>query len=141
MNGARALRSILIIDDDGDFADSLAELIEPQGYEVAIATNADQALAMVDSGDAQFTAAPVVFIDVRLGVTSGVDVPSRLRAKRPDLICVVMTAELDTHTAIAALRRGAYDYFDKSVRSRHAIGRARPLLRPRQIAARAPGRL
>jgi len=47
-------------------------------------------------------------------VTSGVDVLARLRHERPDLICVVMTAELDTQTAIAALRRGAYDYFDKS---------------------------
>jgi signal transduction histidine kinase len=106
MNGARAVRrSILIIDDDGDFAESLAELIEPEGYAFAIATNANEALAMVDRADPRFTDAPVVFVDVRLGVTSGVDVLSRLRARRPDLICVVMTAELDTHTAIAALRR------------------------------------
>jgi signal transduction histidine kinase len=107
-------RSVLIIDDDADFAESLAELIEPQGYEVVIATGADQALAMVDRTSPGFTDAPVVFIDVRLGVTSGVDVLARLRAERLDLICVVMTAELDTQTAIAALRRGAYDYFDKS---------------------------
>jgi len=52
---------------------------------------------------------------VRLGVASGVDLLARLRAERPELICVLMTAELDTQTAVAALRRGAYDYFDKSV--------------------------
>jgi signal transduction histidine kinase len=115
MSGAIPLRrSILIIDDDVDFAESLAELIEPHGYEVAIATGADEALAMVDRTSPGFTDAPVVFVDVRLGVTSGVDVLGRLRVERPDLICVVMTAELDTQTAIAALRRGAYDYFDKS---------------------------
>ncbi|HEX5318788.1 MAG TPA: ATP-binding protein [Stellaceae bacterium] len=107
-------RSVLIIDDDGDFADSVAELIEPQGYQVVIATRADEALARVDRHSPGFTDAPVVFVDVRLGVTSGVDVLARLRQRRPDLICVVMTAELDTQTAIAALRRGAYDYFDKS---------------------------
>jgi signal transduction histidine kinase len=107
-------RSVLIIDDDGDFAASLAELIEPHGYAVAMTADADEALAMVDRTDPSFTDAPVVFVDVWLGVTSGVDVLARLRAERPDLICVVMTAELDTQTAIAALRRGAYDYFDKS---------------------------
>jgi len=107
-------RSVLIIDDDGDFAESLAELIEPHGYGVSIASGADQALAMIDRASPEFNDAPVVFVDVRLGVTSGVDVLGRLREERADLICVVMTAELDTQTAIAALRRGAYDYFDKS---------------------------
>jgi signal transduction histidine kinase len=108
------LRSVLIVDDDIDFAESLAELIEPNGYEVLIVTSADQAMAKVDRIADGYVEIPVVFIDVRLGVTSGVDVLARLRAERPDLICVVMTAELDTQTAIAALRRGAYDYFDKS---------------------------
>jgi len=107
-------RSVLVIDDDIDFAESLAELIEPHGYEVVIASSADQALDLVDRTASRFTDAPVVFVDVRLGVTSGVDVLARLRGLRPELICVVMTAELDTQTAIAALRRGAYDYFDKS---------------------------
>jgi signal transduction histidine kinase len=57
----------------------------------------------------------VALIDLRLGTTSGIDLLARLRNDRPELIGVLMTAELDTHTAVAALRRGAYDYFDKSV--------------------------
>ncbi len=109
------LRSVLVVDDDIDFAESLAELIEPHGYEVTIAGAAEHALALIDPTAAEFSAAPVVFVDVRLGVTSGVDVlGAAARTSAPDLICVVMTAELDTQTAIAALRRGAYDYFDKS---------------------------
>jgi signal transduction histidine kinase len=38
----------------------------------------------------------------------------RLRAEQPELICVLMTASLNSQTAVAAMRRGAYDYFDKS---------------------------
>jgi signal transduction histidine kinase len=107
-------RSILIVDDDADFADSLVDIIEPHGYEIVVAATPEAALARIErAGDGE-AEPPVVFVDVRLGVTSGVDVLGRLRAVRPDLICVVMTAELDTQTAIAALRRGAYDYFDKS---------------------------
>jgi signal transduction histidine kinase len=107
-------RSILIVDDDIDFAESLADIIAPHGYEILIAETADKALIRVQKAEDGGMEVPVVFVDVRLGITSGVDVLSRLRSARPDLICVVMTAELDTQTAIAALRRGAYDYFDKS---------------------------
>ena len=53
-------------------------------------------------------------LDIRLGRSSGVDLLTHLRAQRPDLICVMMTAHADTQTAIAAMRQGAYDYFDKS---------------------------
>jgi len=107
-------RSVLIVDDDLDFAESIADIIEPHGYRVLIVDTADKAFATVSHAEAGGAEVPVAFVDVRLGMTSGVDVLSRLRAERPDLICVVMTAELDTQTAIAALRRGAYDYFDKS---------------------------
>ena len=59
--------------------------------------------------------ASVALIDVRLGgLNSGVDLIPRLRLERPELICVLMTAGIDSATAIEAMRRGAYDYFDKA---------------------------
>jgi signal transduction histidine kinase len=101
--------SILIVDDDRDFAESLVDLLMSQGYETAISDTSETAIAAVTSSDVA-----VVMLDVRLGVTSGVDLMSRLKAQRPDLICVLMTAHIDTQTAIKALRHGAYDYCDKS---------------------------
>ena len=80
------------------------------------------------------TTPPVAMLDMRLGGSSGVELLAQLKAERPDLICVMMTAHADTQTAIAALRRGAYDYFDKSSRSRRAARRARPLLRDAAIS-------
>ena len=106
------MRSVLIIDDDIDFAESLADVLEPRGYDVVCVETPDEALA------AQRNAAepaPVALVDVRLGgVGSGVDLIPRLQTEQPELICVLMTAQLDSQTAIDALRRGAYDYFDKS---------------------------
>jgi signal transduction histidine kinase len=100
---------ILIVDDDRDFAESLVDLLVAQGYETQIADRPEAAIATVASSDVA-----VVMLDIRLGVTSGVDLMSRLKAERPDLICVLMTAHVDTQTAIKALRHGAYDYCDKS---------------------------
>lgn len=103
-------RSVLVVDDDPDFAESLAEILVAAGYEVMVVGAADEAVRIVRCG-----AEPdlVALLDVRLGVASGVDLLSRLRQARSDLVCVMMTAQLDTPTAIEALRRGAYDYFDK----------------------------
>jgi len=104
---------VLIVDDDADFAESLADILEPKGYQPVIAGGTEEAMhAIAEQQDE--CVVPVALLDVRLGVASGVDLLSRLRSERPDLICVMMTANLDTETAIAALRRGAYDYFDKA---------------------------
>ena len=100
---------ILIVDDDRDFAESLVDLLVAQGYDTQIADRPEAAIAAVASSDVA-----VVMLDIRLGVTSGVDLMSRLKAERPDLICVLMTAHIDTQTAIKALRHGAYDYCDKA---------------------------
>ena len=101
--------SILIVDDDRDFSESLVDLLVAQGYDASGVEQPEAAVAAVTS-----TEVAVVMLDIRLGVISGVDLMSRLKAQRPDLICVLMTAHLDTQTAIKALRHGAYDYCDKS---------------------------
>ena len=114
MIAKNAFRAVLIVEDDADFAESLADLLEPRGFTAFVAGTPDAAIAAVRGANG-VKPPPVALIDLRLGTASGIDVLTRLRAERPELIGVLMTAELDTHTAIAALRRGAYDYFDKSV--------------------------
>jgi signal transduction histidine kinase len=114
MTPVDASRAVLIVEDDGDFAESLADLLQPRGFMPIIAGTPEAAVAAM-RGTAELKPPPVALIDLRLGTSSGIDLLARLRAERPELIGVLMTAELDTHTAIAALRRGAYDYFDKSV--------------------------
>ena len=106
-----AARGVLIVEDDGDLAESLADMLAPRGFKPVVAGTSEAAVAIMSAEDPP----PVALIDLRLGTTSGIDLLARLRNARPELIGVLMTAELDTHTALAALRRGAYDYFDKSV--------------------------
>ena len=112
--GTDPSRAVLIVEDDGDFAESLADLLQPRGFSPVIASTPEAALAaMRDAGETK--PPPVALIDLRLGTSSGIDLLERLRTEWPELIGALMTADLDTHTAISALRRGAYDYFDKSV--------------------------
>ena len=109
------VRSVLIIDDDPGFNQSLADILRSKGYEALSADTPVGALALLRDPPDGGAPAPVALIDVRLGgVAAGVDLIPRLRAEQPELICVLMTADIDSRTAIAALRRGAYDYFDKA---------------------------
>jgi len=105
-----AVRSVLIVDDDVDFAESLADILQVRDYTAHTVETLEDALAVLRDGA---NPPPVAMIDVRLGGTSGLDVIPRLHAEHPELVCVLMTAQLDSDTAIEALRRGAYDYFDK----------------------------
>jgi signal transduction histidine kinase len=107
-------RSVLIVDDDLDYAESLADILVAAGCETIVAATAEDAMLQLRGRAPEDVADLVALLDVRLGVTSsGVNLLSRFREERPDLVCVMMTAELDSATAIEALRRGAYDYFDK----------------------------
>jgi DNA-binding NtrC family response regulator len=104
-----AIRQLLIVDDDQEFAESIADILVPAGYEPIIADRPETAAIALKRYNP-----PIAIIDVRLGGLSGVELLAKLKAERPDLIGIMMTAHADTQTAISALRRGAYDYFDKS---------------------------
>jgi PAS domain S-box-containing protein len=105
-----ASRRVFIIDDERDFAASLADILESRGYAVRLAHSAADALQGLES-----FAPDVCLVDVRLGTSNGVDLIGDLKAGRPDLICLVMTAYADTTSAIRALQNGAYDYLRKPV--------------------------
>ena len=109
------MRSLLIVDDDLGFAESLGDMLQPRGYAAVSVDTAERAVAELRRTAPGNSAATVALIDVRLGgLDSGVDLIPRLRLERPELICVLMTAGIDSDTAIEGLRRGAYDYFDKA---------------------------
>ncbi len=106
---AAGARQILIVDDDEEFAESIADILAPDGYAPIIADRPGSALAALKRHTP-----PVALIDVRLREASGVDLIAPLKSEQADLVIVMMTAHADMQTAIGALRKGAYDYCDKN---------------------------
>jgi signal transduction histidine kinase len=99
---------ILIVDDEVDLAESLAEILEIRGYSVRLAHSAAEARACMDQFEPD-----VALLDIRLGNDNGVELLSFLKARKPDLMCVMITGYAETESAIVALRTGAYDYLNK----------------------------
>jgi PAS domain S-box-containing protein len=101
-------RRILVVEDDDDFAESLAGVLEAKGLEVCLVRTAAGVAPALEGFDPQ-----VALVDVRLGRASGLDVVAALKTRKSPVLTVVMTAYVATETAIEALRRGAYDYLIK----------------------------
>ena len=77
---------IMIVDDDEDLAESLADLLKVYGYEVDIATNGREALQRAQAADFDVT-----FMDVRMPVMNGVDSCLAIKRIKPQARIVMMT--------------------------------------------------
>jgi PAS domain S-box-containing protein len=99
---------LLVVDDDRDFAESLAEVLASLGYDVVTAYDHASALAC-----AKRHRPDVAIVDVKLGHASGVDLLNPLRADCPDVQCIMMTGFAAIESIIESFRREAVDYLYK----------------------------
>src|SRR5579864_8526362 len=99
---------LLIVDDELSVRDSLAKWFAEEGYEVATAENANEALTRVAE-----QAFDVALVDIKMRGTDGIELQRRLHEIYPDMLVIIMTGYASVETAIAALKNGAYDYVNK----------------------------
>lgn len=80
-------RRILIVDDNQELAENLAEFLEEEGHRATTAASAERAIDI--SGAHDFD---LLLSDVRMPGINGVELVTRLRVCRPQLCCLLMTA-------------------------------------------------
>ncbi len=100
--------SILVVDDEEVMRDVLGTLLTQAGYEVSLAPNGPDGLELVRKGS--YAAA---IVDMMLPEMDGMTVLEELKKTDPELVVLMITAYASVETAIAAMRRGAYDYVAK----------------------------
>lgn len=118
-------KKILIVDDEPNIVISLEFLMKKEGFEVAVATDGEEALAKV--GD---FAPDLVLLDVMMPKKSGYEVCEALRADpdRAGLLIVMLTAKgRDTEVA-KGLAIGADAYVTKPFSTKDLVVRVRELL-------------
>ncbi len=114
--------SVLIVDDEKNIRHTLRVCLESLDAEVTEASSPRAALEAISR--AVFD---VVFLDLRLGTESGLDLIPQLLAENPNVVIVVVTAYATIETAVEAIRRGAWDYLPKPftpAQIRHLIEKA-----------------
>ncbi len=104
------MRRYLIVDDNLDFAENLAEILRDLGDEVAIATGGAEALALARGG--RFDA---VLTDMRMPLMGGAELVHELRRLDPGLAAMVITAHAGDDALEAARREGLLAVLPKPV--------------------------
>lgn len=77
---------VMIVDDDQDLAESLADLLQVHGYEVDVAKDGRDAVEHARSQDFD-----IAFMDVRMPVMNGVDSYFAIKKMKPQARIVMMT--------------------------------------------------
>ena len=102
-------RRVLIVDDNQDLAENIAEILSLKGFATEIATSAEEALpkALPDGPG-------ILVTDYRLPGMTGAELVRAIRLKRSAVVAVVMSAYTDDLTISAARSAGA-DFLPKPV--------------------------
>jgi signal transduction histidine kinase/CheY-like chemotaxis protein len=121
---------ILIVDDVALDREVLAEHLESQGYELARASNGEEALARV--GDAR---PDIVLLDLAMPGMDGFEVCRRIKAGQTDrfLPVILVSARGDTQSKIKGLGCGADGYITKGIDREELTARVESMLRIKRL--------
>ncbi|HUO09380.1 MAG TPA: sigma-54 dependent transcriptional regulator [Phycisphaerae bacterium] len=103
-----ALLDVLIVDDEPSIRKMLAMWLDGGGHRVQSASTPADALALATK-----VSFDMAFVDLRLGVHSGLELVPELLKASPWLKIVVITAFASIDTAVEAVKKGAMDYLPK----------------------------
>jgi DNA-binding NtrC family response regulator len=101
---------ILIVDDESNARNALAEILREEGY--ACETAADGFKGLGRFGEFE---PDLVLTDLKMPGMDGVELLTKVRERSPGLPVVVMTAFGAVDTAVLAMRNGAIDYLTKPI--------------------------
>jgi two-component system response regulator AtoC len=102
---------VLVVDDDPGTRKVARANLALEGLEVSTASCAAEALALLASSDPL-----AVVTDVKMPDLDGVTLMERIRALRPGLPVVLVTAHATVEAAVSAMRKGALHYLTKPIR-------------------------
>ncbi|MFW0790960.1 response regulator transcription factor [Gordonia sp. CPCC 205333] len=118
------MTAVLLAEDDSAIAEPLARALTREGYGCEVVTTGVDALDGALNGGFE-----LLVLDLGLPEMDGLEVCRRVRAERPDLAVLMLTARTDEVDFVVGLDAGADDYVGKPFRLAELLARVRALLR------------
>ena len=104
------MKPILIVDDEPIVRESIRDWLKDAGYQAETADSGEQALEMIEKQDFS-----VMILDVRLPGKTGIKVLKEVKALKPQIKTIIITAYPTVEMAAEAMKLGAVDYLVKPV--------------------------
>ncbi|MCT8989568.1 sigma-54 dependent transcriptional regulator [Chelativorans sp. SCAU2101] len=109
---------ILVVDDEEDIRELVAGILSDEGHEARTAGNSDAALAAIAERVPR-----LVLLDIWLqgSTLDGMALLDKIKEMHPDLPVVMISGHGTIETAVAAIKRGAYDFIEKPFKADRLI--------------------
>ncbi len=101
---------ILIVDDEADIRELIGGILEDEGYEPRLAHDSTSALAEIEKRRPALVVLDIWLQGSRL---DGLELLEVIKSEHPDLPVVIISGHGNIETAVAAIKKGAYDYIEK----------------------------
>jgi len=119
---------ILLAEDEELMRAILKRLLEDAGYRTVAVSTAEEALERFAVEDVALTLS-----DIRMAGMDGLTLLDHIKDINPDALLIVMTAYSSVDSAVAALRKGAYDYITKPFVNEDLLQSVKNALRQREL--------
>ena len=123
-----AKESVLIVEDEEMMRGILRQLLEAADFQVYTADSAETALDIFASNEIVIT-----LTDIKMSGKDGLVLLDQIKSIDDDAVVIIMTAFSSVDTAVAALRKGAYDYITKPFVNEDLVQTVRNAAQHRQL--------
>ncbi|MDQ3132362.1 MAG: sigma-54 dependent transcriptional regulator [Acidobacteriota bacterium] len=121
-------QNVLVVEDEELMRSILRQLLENAGYEVFTADSAESALEIFPTREFAVTVT-----DIKMAGMDGLELLDRLKAVDAEAIVIVITAYSSVDSAIAALRKGVYDYVTKPFVNEDLLQRIKNAIQTKEL--------
>ncbi|TCP40930.1 sigma-54-dependent transcriptional regulator [Rhodovulum marinum] len=101
---------ILIVDDERDIRELIADILQDEGYTTRLAANSDACMAEINADPPALMILDIWLKDSNM---DGIDILSRVKRDNPDIPIVIISGHGNIEIAVAAIKQGAYDFIEK----------------------------
>jgi len=104
------MADILVVDDEADIRDLIAEILEDEGHEARRAACAESAFREINTRQPD-----LIILDIWLQGSrkDGIEVLKTVKRDNPEIPIVIISGHGNVELAVAAMQQGAYDFIEK----------------------------
>jgi len=104
------MSDILVVDDERDIRELIADILRDEGYSTRVAANSDECMAAIN---AEAPALMILDIWLKDSRMDGIDILMSVKRSNPDVPVVIISGHGNIEIAVAAIKQGAYDFIEK----------------------------